>query len=95
VVCGRKISLFFENFVFGAANLSSTWEDCSSNARSIHNNVAEEVKLGFLIFFYSKCAGGVAGRHGPSVWKVVALDMEFLLSPKMWGKVRVSFRNSN
>jgi hypothetical protein len=25
----------------------------------------------------------------------VALDMEFLLSPKMWGKVRVSFRNSN
>jgi hypothetical protein len=48
MVCGRKIGLFWFR---GLRILSSTWEDCSSNARSIHNNnsnnAAEEVKLGF------------------------------------------------
>jgi hypothetical protein len=54
--------VFFENFVFGAANLSSTWEDCSSNARSIHKNnnnaAAAAVKLGFKIFFLFKMRTG-------------------------------------
>jgi len=73
-MCGRRIGLFFENFVLGTANLSSTWEDCSSNARSIHNNnynaaAEEEVKLGFkkIILFNMTRAKSMESR-GTWTW---------------------------
>jgi hypothetical protein len=97
MVCGRKIGLCFEILVFGTANLSSTWEDCSSNARSIHNNnnnnnnnnaaAAAEVKLRFLNCFLFKMRRWESrGDTGQVYGKSWHLTWNFYFSPKMWGK---------